>query len=68
VEQTARSANVGLAQVFGTVDNGRSDGAGDTVVVGFADSAEGGDVGFEQVVLGQVCASVYVITAQGMKR
>jgi len=37
------------------VDDGGAGGASDAVVVGFADAAEGGDVGADEKVLGEVC-------------
>ena len=55
LEEAALCADIGLLQVFDTGDNGGTYRAGDSVVVGFADAADGGDVGFDKEVLGQIC-------------
>lgn len=57
VELAAFRPDVRFAQVLDAVDDGSSDGTGYAVVVGFADSADGGDVLFEEVVLGEIWSS-----------
>ena len=54
LEEAALGAHVGFLQVVDPVDDGGSGGAGDAVVVCFADAAKGGDVVFDEEVLGEV--------------
>ena len=54
VEQTTLGTDVGISQILDSVDNGSADRSSDTVVVGFSDSSDSGDVGLEQVVLGEI--------------
>lgn len=54
LEKSALSSNVGLLEVVDPVHDGRTRGSGDTVVIGLSHTAEGGNVGLHQVVLGKV--------------
>ena len=53
-EETALCADVGLLQVFDAGDDGGACRAGDAVVVGLTNAADGGDVGLDKEVLGQI--------------
>jgi len=55
VEKTTLSSNVDVSKVLDSVDDGSSDGSSYTVVVRLSDSSDGGDVGFEEVVLSEIC-------------
>jgi hypothetical protein len=57
VEQPALGADVALAQVVDTVDNGGAGRACNPVVVRLSDAADGGDVVLDEVVLGEVCGA-----------
>ena len=55
VEKTTLSSDVDVSKVLDSVDDGGSNGSSYTVVVRLPDSSNGGDVGFEEVVLSEVC-------------
>ena len=54
LEQATLGANVGVLEVFDAVDNVGACGSGDAVIVRFADTANGSDVGFDEIVLRQI--------------
>ena len=56
MEKTTLCSDVTLAKVLDAVDNGRTNGASDTVVVRLANTTNGGDgrVGLEEIVLGKI--------------
>jgi len=58
VEEAAAGADVALAEVLDSVNDGRPAGAGDPVVVRLAHAPDRGDVVLEQVVLSEVWRSV----------
>jgi hypothetical protein len=58
VEETALSSDIALAKVVDTVDDGSAGSASDTVVVRLANATNGGDVGLDEVVLGEICCRV----------
>ena len=51
LEQSALGADVGVLKIFDAVDNVGACSAGDAVVVRLTDTADGGDVGFDEIVL-----------------
>lgn len=57
VEQAAVGADIRFAQVVDTIDDSRAACTSDTVVVGLANAADGGNgrVCFQQVMLSEVC-------------
>ena len=54
VEQSALCSDIGFLDLFGSVDNFGAGYSGDSDVVGFSDTADAGDVAFEEEVLGEV--------------
>jgi hypothetical protein len=54
MEFTALGPHVRITQIFHPVDNGRSDSSSYTVVIGFTNSADSGDILFEQVMLSEI--------------
>ena len=55
VEQPALGTDICLTQVLDAVNDCRANGARETVVVRFANAAEGGDVCLVEEVLGVIC-------------
>ena len=54
LEQAAPRADIGVLEILDPVDDGGAGGAGYSVVIGLADTAEGADVVLEEVVLGKI--------------
>lgn len=57
MEETTFRSDVTFAEVVNSVHDRRSTRSGDTVVVGFSNTANRSDwgIGFEEVVLGEIC-------------
>lgn len=55
LEEAAPGADIRLLNILDPVDNGGASGAGYSVVVGFAYTAERSDVGLQKVVLSEIC-------------
>lgn len=55
IEQATFRSNVDFPQVVYSVDDRGTSRSRNSVVVGFADSSDRGDVGLDEVVLSEVC-------------
>jgi len=54
IEKTTLGTDIDLSQVVYSVDDRSSGGASDTVVVGFTDSSNRGDVRLDEVMLSEI--------------